>query len=104
MLRNCCLLTIITFFLLTNITWSEKINSNKDCSWDNELPCIEIKSGLFNSSKLSQNSIKKTVITRRDILESGAVDIIDVLENLPNIDITQSGPKGQQASLFMRGT
>ena len=32
------------------------------------------------------------------------MDLIDVLESLPDINITQSGPKGQQASMFMRGT
>ena len=37
-------------------------------------------------------------------MESGAVDLIDVLDIIPDINITQSGPKGQQASIFMRGT
>ena len=30
--------------------------------------------------------------------------MIDVLKTVPDINITQSGPKGQQASMFMRGT
>jgi len=30
--------------------------------------------------------------------------LIDVLKTVPDINITQSGPKGQQASMFMRGT
>ena len=30
--------------------------------------------------------------------------MIDVLKSIPDINITQSGPKGQQASIFMRGT
>ena len=32
------------------------------------------------------------------------MDLIDVLKTIPNLNITQSGPKGQQASVFMRGT
>ena len=27
-----------------------------------------------------------------------------MIKNIPGINITQSGPKGQQASIFMRGT
>ena len=33
-----------------------------------------------------------------------AVDLIDVLKSIPDINVTQSGPRGQQTSLFMRGT
>ena len=34
----------------------------------------------------------------------GAVDLIDVLKYIPEVNIFQSGTKGQTASLFMRGT
>ena len=34
----------------------------------------------------------------------GAVDITDVLEMIPGIDLKQNGQKGQLASLFTRGT
>ena len=41
---------------------------------------------------------------KKKIVETGAVDLIDVLKTIPDINVTQSGPKGQQASLFIRGT
>ena len=85
-------------------------NENKiyeeSCSWDyqSNIPCLQITSSLDNSSSLSSSSINKTIITKKQIDQSGAVDLIDVLKSVPEINITQSGPKGQQASLFMRGT
>ena len=101
------IISLILLCFFSNIAMSKtKINkiATQDCSLDNKNPCIKINSGFINSSKLSENSIRKTVITRNDILESGAVDIVDVLKNLPNIHISQSGSKGQQTSLFMRGS
>ena len=65
---------------------------------------IEISSLIPNTSNFSKSGINKTVITKRQIEESGAVDLIDVLKSVSDINITQSGPKGQQASIFMRGT
>ena len=32
------------------------------------------------------------------------MDLIDILNSIPDINITQSGPRGQQTSMFMRGT
>ncbi len=95
---------IIIFINLINVNLS--FGQNKDCYWDNrnKIPCLEIKSNLSNSSEFSKSGTKKKVITKKQIRESGAVDLIDILKSLPNINITQSGPKGQQASMFMRGT
>ena len=67
-------------------------------------PCLEISKNLSNSSKFSKTGINKIVISKEEIDRSGAVDVIDVLKNIPDINITQSGPKGQQASIFSRGT
>ena len=82
---------------------NSKYNS---CLWDNEeeIPCLEIKGNIYNTSEHSKKGINRLVITKSEIEEIGASDLIDVLKSSPNINITQSGPKGQQASLFMRGT
>ena len=92
--------------ILSNLLFAEDKNSNYSCRWDNENknPCIEIISLTPNSSNFSKSGINKTIITKKQIEESGAVDLIDVLKSVPDINITQSGPKGQQASIFMRGT
>ena len=81
-------------------------NLSYGCKWQNETstPCIEINSLATNSSNYSTPGINKTIISKSKIEEIGAVDLIDVLKYIPDINITQSGPKGQQASIFMRGT
>mgnify|MGYP001232752095 FL=1 len=81
-------------------------NENYSCRWDNEtsIPCLEISSLISNSSNFSKSGINKIIITKKEIEDSGAIDLIDILKSIPDINITQSGPKGQQASVFMNGT
>tara|TARA_A100001015_G_scaffold321655_1_gene453760 strand:- start:1342 stop:3210 length:1869 start_codon:yes stop_codon:yes gene_type:complete len=99
---------IFIFFnlIFINLTYSNEKNPNYACKWQNETstPCIEINSLTTNSSNFSTPGINKIIISKSKIEESGAVDLIDVLKYIPDINITQSGPKGQQASIFMRGT
>ncbi len=75
------------------------------CEWDNRkgIPCIAI-SKTPNTSNISEKSVNKTVINRKDIEKSGAIDVVDLLKYLDGIDIKQNGQRGQLASLFMRGT
>ncbi len=101
---------LITFIFLNlifiNFSYASENHSIYSCKWENKnkTPCIEIKSYIPNSSNFSKSGINKTTITKKQIEESGAVDLIDILKSLPDVNITQSGPKGQQASMFMRGT
>lgn len=99
-------LIIFIFLNLLLHKFSLADNHNYPCKWENKFnsPCLEINSLIPNSSKLSKSGINKITITRKEIEESGAIDLIDILKSIPDINITQSGPKGQQASLFMRGT
>ena len=99
---------LILLFLVSNTAFSNTIDKDKltSCEWDNKnyIPCLKINSSISNTSNLNVNSIAKKIITRKQIEKSGAIDLIDVLSDIPSINITQSGPKGQQASLFMRGS
>ena len=101
---------LILFFLFNiffcKISQSNEINNYDQCNWNNKSnsPCLEIIGEISNTSKFSKSSINKVVISRKQIEETGAIDLIDVLKFIPDINITQSGPKGQQASMFMRGT
>jgi vitamin B12 transporter len=97
----------ILFYLLNlNNSISKEISVEQDCKWDNKFnkPCLEIKGNISNTSDFSKKGTNKIIITKKQINESGALDLIDVLKSIPDINITQSGPKGQTASLFMRGT
>ena len=94
---------ILSIFYCSQITHgNEKYYSN--CKWDNKThePCLEIVGEISNSSKFSKGGINKIIITKKEIDKIGAVDLVDVLKTIPDINITQSGPKGQQASSFMR--
>ena len=95
--------TTIIFFILISNLYAEKL---ENCKWDNmnEISCVEIIGHISNNSQYSRSGINKIIINKKQIEEIGAVDLIDVLKTIPDINITQSGPKGQQASMFMRGT
>ncbi len=92
--------------ILFILTFSSYAEQPSDCNWENESssPCITIIKSVNNTSKFNSKSVKKNIITKEQIEETGSIDLIDVLQSIPSINITQSGPKGQQASMFMRGT
>ena len=100
MIKN---ILISFFYLITFFIISAKALEN--CEWNNQkdLPCITIGK-TPNSSIFSQEGINKTVISKKDILNSGALDAKDVLKLVPGIDVFQSGQFGQQTSIFTRGS
>ena len=59
--------------IFSNLVFAENKNSNYSCRWDNKnkIPCIEIISLTPNSSKFSKSGINKTIITKKQIEESG---------------------------------
>jgi len=96
------LLTIIIFIILNFKVFAEKI---EDCKWDNRdgISCITV-SKTPNTSNISEKSINKIIISRKDIENSGALDVVDVLKYFESIDVKQNGQRGQLTSIFMRGT
>ena len=97
------LIRFIIFFILT-IT-SLHAEDLKNCAWDNRkgIPCIVV-SKTPNSSDYSGAGINKTIITKEEIIRSGAVDTNDILKSIQGLDVFQSGQKGQQTSIFTRGS
>lgn len=77
----------------------------KKCKWDNRegIPCL-IVSKTSNTSEYSEGVFNKIIISKDDINNSGAIDVNDVLKNIPGLEIFQSGTKGQTTSLFIRGS
>ena len=77
----------------------------RDCEWDNRIgnPCISIYK-TPNTSKYSENGISKIIISKEEIENLGAIDVNDILKNIPGLDVFQSGTKGQTTSLFTRGS
>ncbi len=96
----------IFLFLILSISITKIANAEslKKCEWDNRngIPCITVSS-TPNTSAYSQQGVNKIIITKKDIINSGAIDTNDVLSLIPGLDVYQSGPKGQNTSIFTRG-
>ena len=76
-----------------------------DCKWDNEIPCTTIYPKYMNNSNALGDKISPTkIITKSDIQKYNLIDLPKVLNFVQGLDVTQSGPTGQQSSVFMRGT
>ena len=101
-------LIIFFSFIFLNIKIvlaDNNFNKYQDCSWANtEYPCLKIEKKINNTSKLNEPAIYKYTITKDDIEKMGATDVVDVLKKIPGISLTQSGPTGQQTSVFLRGS
>ncbi len=77
----------------------------ENCKWKNESgnPCLTIFSAP-NTSEITEGSLGKTVITKKQMIDSGYKDVRSVLEYVAGVDVYSDGPRGQKTSLFMRGT
>ncbi len=95
---NLLLVFVISFFTFN-------VSALENCEWDNKkgVPCLTI-SKTPNTSEFNQGTINKIIITKQDIINSGALDTNDVLKLVPGLDVFQSGQKGQQTSIFTRGS
>ena len=96
------LLRIVIILLL--ITSSSSAESLKNCEWSNKkgVPCLTV-SKTPNTSAYSDLGINKIIITKQDIINSGAIDTVDVFQLVSGLDVFQSGPKGQSTSISTRG-
>ena len=77
----------------------------ENCEWMNKLgnPCLTIFSAP-NTSELNEKALDKTVITKKQMIESGYKDVRGILEQVVGLDVYSDGPRGQKTSIFMRGT
>ena len=96
---------LIILIISVSIFSSLESKELKKCEWKNNsgIPCVTIFS-VPNASKITENTIGKTVITKQQMLESGYKDVRSVLEQVVGLDVYSDGPKGQKTSIFMRGT
>ena len=94
------ILTILLYFGPLQI--QNESTNNLNCKWDNRssIPCLEISGNLSNSSKFSKAGINKILISKKQIDEIGAIDLIDVLKTVPDINITQSGNNPDEEELW----
>ena len=90
---------------LTFLIFTHNALALENCKWDNQkgIPCVTVKK-TPNSSIFNQEGVNKIIITKEDIVNSGAIDVNDILKLIPGLDVFQSGQKGQQTSIFTRGS
>ena len=76
------------------------------CVWSNQedIPCVTIRSSTPNSNIISNKISPTTIITKEQIEKYNLIDLPQVLNFVNGVQITQSGPIGQQTSVFMRGS
>ena len=107
MITKIILSSIILILSINFLSAKENIQKNlPNCLWDNKkgFPCVKITKPIPNTSDFSKIGIKSYVITSKEIKEYAAKDVNDILKMIPGLNVTQAGPKGQQTSLFTRGT
>ncbi len=92
----------IFLFLCIFISSAEAL---ENCKWDNQkgIPCVTI-SKTPNTSLYNIQGVNKKVFNKQQIIESGATSALDLLKRVSGLDFYQSGQKGQQAAIFMRGS
>ncbi len=96
---------IIVFLALILVINNSNSFALENCKWNNSkgVPCVVITK-TPNSSLHNVQGINKKIFTKKQIIDSGALSGLDVLKKVTGIDYYQTGQKGQQAAIFMRGS
>ena len=74
------------------------------CNWEDDVPCVTIYPNINNSNALGDKITPTYTISKSEIEKYNLIDLPKVLNHIQGLDVTQSGPTGQQSSLFLRGT
>ena len=96
---------LISLFIIILLFTKVSAMTLKNCEWNNAngTPCITV-SKTPNSSDYNEIGISKTIVTQKEIKNSGAIDTNDIFKLISGLDVFQSGQKGQQTSIFTRGS
>jgi vitamin B12 transporter len=90
------------FIILICLMLFNSVSADEKCSWQNDIPCATISAP--NSNLISNRISPTTIITKQQIEAYNLVDLPAVLKFVNGVQAVQSGPRGQQTSVFMRGT
>lgn len=82
---------------------SADVTPQQSCKWTDDPPCVYIPVGV-NSNDIDKNISPTYKIYKSTIQKHNLIDLPSVLNFVQGLDVTQSGPTGQQSSLFLRGT
>ena len=96
---------MIRLILILILVWANVAYSKEDnCKWDDDIPCLTIYPNINNSNALGDKITPTLTIKKSEIQKYNLIDLPKVLNYVQGLDITQSGPTGQQSSVFLRGT
>lgn len=95
---------LIKIFLFY-VFFISSIEAIENCQWNNQkgIPCMVINK-TPNTSPYNSIGVNKQVFTKRQILDAGATTAVELLKRVSGLDYYQTGQKGQQAAIFMRGS
>tara|TARA_B100000963_G_scaffold361749_1_gene399244 strand:- start:4658 stop:6505 length:1848 start_codon:yes stop_codon:yes gene_type:complete len=96
---------ILTILILSFVFTTLNSKELEECEWKNisGKPCLTIFK-IPNTSIITESTVGKTVITKKQMNDSGYKDVRSVLEHVAGVDVYSDGPRGQKTSIFMRGT
>ena len=85
-------------------TGSQAEQSKANCGWDNGIPCIEITNFVLRDpSVLTTKSMSVDYIDQYTLENTNTIDTVQAIARVTGLNVVQSGPTGQQTSVFMRG-
>ena len=85
-------------------TGSQASQSSKHCAVEDTTPCITItKFVLRDPSVLTTASMSVDYIDQYTIENTNTIDTVQAIARITGLNVVQSGPTGQQTSVFMRG-
>ena len=85
-------------------TGSQAEQSKANCDWDNGIPCITITNFVLRDpSALTTASMSVDYIDQYTIENTNTIDTVQAIARVTGLNVVQSGPTGQQTSVFMRG-
>ena len=96
---------MLKIFFIYLLFFISNVFALENCEWNNQkgIPCITI-SRTTNTSSFNAQGINKKVFNKQEIINSGATTTLDLLKKVSGLDFYQTGQKGQQAGIFMRGS
>ena len=81
-----------------------KAEQSKECVWEDNTPCIKITNFVLRDpSALTTASMSVDYIDQYTIENTNTIDTVQAISRITGLNVVQSGPTGQQTSVFMRG-
>lgn len=100
-MQRCVLNTLIGLLFLVSVFYSIPADAQEADS----APIMEetVVTATRTETPVKELGVSTTVVTEEEIKERQAVDVLDVLRDVPGFNIVRSGARGTATSLFIRG-